>query len=59
LTACRRSLHSLQEALEQAGFEIPYATLQLYSDGAQTLEIVAPDLKLTSGNRSYGPMQDL
>jgi hypothetical protein len=45
----RANLRSLQEALEQAGFEIPYATLQLYSglDGDQTLQIIAPDLEGT------------
>jgi HAD superfamily hydrolase (TIGR01549 family) len=44
-----QNLRSLQEALEQAGFEIPYAILQLYSglDGDQTLQIIAPDLERT------------
>jgi HAD superfamily hydrolase (TIGR01549 family) len=42
-----QNLCSLQEALEQAGLDVPYATLQLYSglDGDQTLQIVAPDLE--------------
>jgi hypothetical protein len=41
-----QNLRSLQEALEQAGIRVPYATLQLYSglDGNQTLQIIAPDL---------------
>jgi phosphoglycolate phosphatase-like HAD superfamily hydrolase len=41
------NLFSLQEALEQAGFAIPYATLQLYSglDGDQTLQLIAPEFK--------------
>ena len=41
-----QNLSSLQEALEQAGFDIRYATLQLYSglDGDQTLQIIAPRL---------------
>jgi HAD superfamily hydrolase (TIGR01549 family) len=41
-----QTLSSLQEALEQAGFDIGYATLQLYSglDGDQTLQIIAPRL---------------
>ena len=41
-----QNLRSLQEALEQAGIELPYAALQLYSglDGNQTLQIIAPDL---------------
>ena len=34
-----QSLRSLQKALDQAGLQVPYATLQLYSglDGDQTL----------------------
>jgi HAD superfamily hydrolase (TIGR01549 family) len=42
-----QNLRSLQEALEQAGLDFPYATLQLYSglDGDQTLQIIAPDLE--------------
>jgi HAD superfamily hydrolase (TIGR01549 family) len=42
-----QNLRSLQEALEKAGLDIPYATLQLYSglDGDQTLQIIAPDLE--------------
>jgi phosphoglycolate phosphatase-like HAD superfamily hydrolase len=42
-----QSLRSLQEALEQAGFDVPHATLQLYSglDGDQTLQIIGPDLE--------------
>ena len=41
-----QNLSSLQEALGQAGFDIPYATPQLYSglDGDQTLQIITPDL---------------
>jgi len=41
-----QNLRSLQEALEEAGVDMPYATLQLYSglDGNQTLQIIAPDL---------------
>jgi phosphoglycolate phosphatase-like HAD superfamily hydrolase len=44
-----QNLRSLQEALEQAGLDVPYATLQLYSglDGDQTLQIIAPDLEPT------------
>ena len=39
-------LRSLQEALAQAGFEVPYETLQPYSglDGNQTLQILGPNL---------------
>ena len=39
-------LRSLQEALEQAGFEVAYETLQPYSglDGNQTLQILGPNL---------------
>jgi HAD superfamily hydrolase (TIGR01549 family) len=42
-----QNLRSLQEALKQAGFEVPYETLQPYSglDGNQTLEIIGPDLE--------------
>jgi phosphoglycolate phosphatase-like HAD superfamily hydrolase len=42
-----QNLRSLQEALEQAGLDVPYATLQLYSglDGDQTLQIIGPDLE--------------
>lgn len=42
-----QSLRSVQEALEQAGFAIPYATLQLYSglEDDQTLQIIAADLE--------------
>ena len=41
-----QNLRSLQEALEEAGVDMPYAALQLYSglDGNQTLQIIAPDL---------------
>jgi HAD superfamily hydrolase (TIGR01549 family) len=41
-----QNLRSLQEALGWAGFDVPCATLQLYSglDGNQTLQIIAPDL---------------
>ena len=41
-----QNLRSLQEALERAGIDMPYAALQLYSglDGNQTLQIIAPDL---------------
>jgi beta-phosphoglucomutase-like phosphatase (HAD superfamily) len=41
-----QSLRSLQEALEQAGFTIPYATLQLYPglDDDQTLQIIGLSL---------------
>jgi beta-phosphoglucomutase-like phosphatase (HAD superfamily) len=42
-----QSLRSLQEALERAGFAIPYATLQLYSglDDDQTLQIIGLSLE--------------
>jgi HAD superfamily hydrolase (TIGR01549 family) len=42
-----QNLRSSQEALEQAGFVVPYATLQLYSglDDDQTLEIIGPELE--------------
>jgi HAD superfamily hydrolase (TIGR01509 family) len=42
-----QNLRSLQEALEEAGLDVPYATLQLYSglDGDQTLQIIAPDFE--------------
>ena len=41
-----QSLRSLQKALDQAGLQVPYATLQLYSglDGDQTLQILEPGL---------------
>jgi len=41
-----QNLRSLQEALEEAGIDVPYEALQLYSglDGNQTLQIIAPDL---------------
>jgi beta-phosphoglucomutase-like phosphatase (HAD superfamily) len=41
-----QTLRSLQEALEDAGIDVPYEALQLYSglDGNQTLQIIAPDL---------------
>jgi phosphoglycolate phosphatase-like HAD superfamily hydrolase len=41
-----QSLRSLQKALDQAGLQVPYATLQLYSglDGDQTLQILEPRL---------------
>ena len=54
-----QSLRSLQEALEQAGFAIPYATLQLYSglDDDQTLQIIGPTLRANSGRKSCEPMQ--
>jgi beta-phosphoglucomutase-like phosphatase (HAD superfamily) len=44
-----QNLRSLQQALHQAGLEIPYATLQLYSglDSNQTLQIIAPTLRKT------------
>jgi beta-phosphoglucomutase-like phosphatase (HAD superfamily) len=39
-------LRSFAEALAQAGFEVPYETLQPYSglDGNQTLQILGPKL---------------
>jgi HAD superfamily hydrolase (TIGR01549 family) len=42
-----QNLRSLQEGLEQAGIQVPYATLQLYSglDANQTLQIIAPNLR--------------
>jgi HAD superfamily hydrolase (TIGR01549 family) len=48
LTACRRTCAVFRK-LSSAGFEIPYATLQLYSglDGDQTLQIIFPELKRT------------
>ena len=41
-----QNLRSLQEALEEAGINVPYEALQLYSglDGNQTPQIIAPDL---------------
>jgi beta-phosphoglucomutase-like phosphatase (HAD superfamily) len=41
-----KSLRSFQEALEKAGIDIPYDSLQLYSglDPNQTLEIIVPQL---------------
>ena len=41
-----QNLRSLREALEQAGLQVPHATLQLYSglDGDQTLQIIDPAL---------------
>jgi HAD superfamily hydrolase (TIGR01549 family) len=44
-----QNLRSFQEALEQAGFTIPYATLQLYSglDDDQTLQIIDAGLERT------------
>ena len=41
-----QNLRSLQKALDQAGLQVPYATLQLYSglDGDQTLQIIEPGL---------------
>lgn len=41
------NLMSFQEALEEAGLAIPFATLQLYSglDGDQTIQIIAPDVE--------------
>ena len=38
---------ALEEALEEAGLAIPFATLQLYSglDGNQTIQIIAPDVE--------------
>ena len=41
-----QNLRSLQKALDRAGLQVPYATLQLYSglDGDQTLQIIEPGL---------------
>jgi beta-phosphoglucomutase-like phosphatase (HAD superfamily) len=49
-----QNLRSLQEALEEAGVDMPYAALQLYSglDGNQTLQIIAPDLDEAMRKRS-------
>lgn len=40
-----QNLRSLQDALEQHGYRVPYQTLQLYSglDGDQTLQLVVPE----------------
>jgi beta-phosphoglucomutase-like phosphatase (HAD superfamily) len=45
-----QNLRSLQEALQRAGIDMPLAELQLYSglDGDQTLQIIAPDLEVSS-----------
>ena len=40
-----QNLQSLQDALELAGYRLPYQTLQLYSglDGNQTLQLAVPE----------------
>jgi phosphoglycolate phosphatase-like HAD superfamily hydrolase len=40
-----QNLQSLQDALERAGYRVPYQTLQLYSglDGDQTLQLAIPE----------------
>ena len=56
-----QNLRSLQKALDQAGLQVPYATLQLYSglDGDQTLQIIDPGLTRPSESKSCKTRKDL